>query len=568
MADEITDLGIRITVDASGAVTGIDQAKTAVAGLGDKAAEGLDKASTAGERMGDKVAAGGKEAADALSSVLGPSAKLEAQITKTGNALSPRGIVDGAAKIRIALEDIETHARATGKAIGPDLAAQIQRAEAAIAVAIPRAGRLADTIADTRKQAGLAAEGYKVLRSAGSGLQSVFEDMDDAGVKWVSTLGKVGIAAFGITNIIGLARDIVKGATTAIQDQLNKADAWALKMDKVRAEHDRTALAVAAATRGTIAFGGSIQETVRNLDLWTASQGRNRPLIEEMAKAVGLTMPQSITVFTTKLKEMDSVTSAAMKMGAASFRQWAIENESALKAAQEQARITGEVLPPAIRKAIAEAENWTKANRDLKTSIDELNKAHTFDLDVTTKRIEGLKQLQAAQQDAIASSRAAAGFARDDAEARMRALREENVGLEEFSRRKKEIYAEQDRIIEEATAREEAALERLKPLREAELAERQKLTPVIEEQTQSMQGLVDQMNASGAAADAQREQIARLHQETATAVDHFDRLRHIQAQTRGEIEATNETFTDGEGKIHDMTMGVDGLTDALSRLGG
>lgn len=183
---------------------------------------GLQGIGAAGTAAGAAVAAGGAKAAEGLKTPMAPAQALEAALKKTENALSPRGIIDSAARIKIALEDIEAEAKRTGQAIGPDLAAKMRQAEVAYTTAIQRGGRLADTIADTRKQAGLAAEGYKTLGAAGGGLSGIFGVMDDAGKGLTSTLGKVGIGAIGLTQALKLGYDTGQSIRTLYQDLTGK----------------------------------------------------------------------------------------------------------------------------------------------------------------------------------------------------------------------------------------------------------------------------------------------------------------------------------------------------------
>lgn len=619
-------------VSSTGAAAG-----AAIGAAGEKAAEGLDKASAAGKKMGDEVAAGGKEAAEGLTSVLGPSEKLEAQIKKTGNALSPRGMVDGAARMRIALEDIERQAKETGQAIGPELAAQMQRAETEINAAIARAGRLNETMEGVRKQAGLTADKMEFLAGALASPESAIQAMSKAGTGATKALGDLGLKAIVLNQGFGLVSGVVSAVSAAIsaankviQEQLDKADAWALKMDRVRGEHEAAARAVGAAAKGTIAYGASIQETVRNLDIWTVSQGRNRPLLEQMAKDVGLTVPQSMTVFTTRLKEMDAVTSAALKQGEAAFRAWAVTNAGALKSAQDMARLTGEVLPPNIRKAIEAEEAWTKANRELKTSIDELNKAHEFSIEKSREVIQSLLDIAKARDESIRSNIREAesvqkSMAAYDAELasiqknleeKIRALNHEEVSDEEYHARKKALRDEAYRAEQEIWAKQAEASTKMNELRskaiEADEKEAAAISRVLQQKNldaAATAAYIDNLNKEAAAkgeseavSDSLRQRLieeaqardivsasaaesaAADSQATASIATHVEAVGRLadkygdlsragregmkaQLEVRKAIEESNDTFTDSEGKIHNMVQGVDLLTSALDRLG-
>lgn len=147
---------------------------------------------------------------------------LQAQIAKLNATNSPRGLMLGIAQLQARLEEVAAKAKLAGQAVGPEMAAEVRRAEAAIAQAIPRAGKLADTIADTRKQAGIAVEGYKTLGAAGGGLQGVFSVMDDAGKGLTSTLGKIGIGAIGLTQALKLGYETGQTIRTLYQDLTGK----------------------------------------------------------------------------------------------------------------------------------------------------------------------------------------------------------------------------------------------------------------------------------------------------------------------------------------------------------
>jgi len=521
---------------------------------------GLDGVAAAGTAAGAAVAAGGAKAAEGLTAAIGPSAKLEEQIKKTANALSPRGIVDGAAKIRIALEDIENQAKETGQAIGPGLAAQMQRAEAAIATAIPRAGRLADTIADTRKQAGLAAEGYKTLGVAGGGLQGVFGAMDDAGSGWVSTLGKVGIAAFGVGQAIGLARSIVQGATTAIQDHLNAQDALARKLAESKATQDKWAASTLLAQRGLIPFGATVEQTARNMDIYALAAGRAGQRQKELAESAGVVIP-NFKLLKDSAEVLGATMEGAFKRGNAEGLAFAQANEANLKAVETAFRALGEAVPVGVRKALDALAEVSRATKEFADEIKRLNEAYSFDRAASEARIKSLRDEADARKASIEAlkasieaSRQSADSARDEAAKRMKALNEENVSLEEYSKRKKEIYAEMNRVIDESADQEAASRVKLKPLYDAEvdaiqreITERQKITPVVEAQTQSMQALVDQMNAGTASVNAQTEAVV-AQGESISAGDEaharfVERQRVLAEETRKVAEQTNATTT-------------------------
>jgi len=540
---------------------------------------GLDGVAAAGTAAGAAVAAGGAKAAEGLTAAIGPSAKLEEQIKKTANALSPRGIVDGAAKIRIALEDIEAHAKATGQAIGPELAAQMQRAEAAIAAAIPRAGRLADTIADTRKQAGLAAEGYKTLGVAGGGLQSVFGAMDDAGEGWVSTLGKMGIAAFGVGQAIGLARSIVQSATTAIQDHLNAQDALSRKLAEAKASQDKWAASTLLAQRGLIPFGATVEQTARNMDIYALASGRAGQRQKELAESAGVVIP-NFKLLKDSAEVLGATMEGAFKRGNAEGLAFAQANEANLKAVEASFRALGEAVPVGVRKALDALAEVSRATKEFADEIKRLNEAYSFDRAASEARIKALRDEADARKASIDSlkasieaSKQSADAARDEAARRMKALNEENVSLEEYSKRKKEIYAEMNRVVDESADQEAAARVKLKPLYDAEvdaiqreITERQKITPVVEAQTQSMQALVDQMNAGTASVNAQTEAVV-AQGESISAGDEaharfVERQRVLAEETRKVAEQTNATTT----QFGAFREALDITAEALERL--
>lgn len=553
---------------------------------------GLAKNETAAKGVGTAAQAAGKEAASGLALAEGGSAKLEAAIKKASAALSPRGIVDGAARIRIALEDIEKEATRAGQAIGPGLAAQMQRAEAAIATAIPRAGRLADTIADTRKQAGLAAEGYKALGAAGGGLQGVFTSMDDAGSGWVSTLGKVGIASFGLVQAFQLVSSIAKTGSEAVQKLVTAHYDLAVKQELLRAATDRATIATSAAMKGQIAFGGSFAQTIRNLELQRVAMGGATLSMEAIAKAAGVTVPQSFETFKTHLASMSALSSNAFAKGAQEARLWGLENLGALKAAEEQARITGEVLPAALRRMIEETERAIDADKRFKAEIDELNKAHTFSLELAQK-------LEVSLTDEVRSREAAAAAAQHEIDAatkKIAADRAEIADIEEMSSLKlralnEELLAERvtleqyskakTKIVMEAAEAEEAANQRIiaseKQVEAARAKEQEEAYKAAEAQyklnkandegmaktdsaTVSLTEMVAAMNGETEAAGQAAESVARSTEAHNAHADTVKRLRSEQ------IELT-DAWMDANGKIHDMSEKVGPLGRLMETLG-
>ena len=444
MAGPDQDLTLRAKLDASGVVDGAEKGKAALDGLKQKA----------------------KEPAAAFDESKAAADRLNTAVDKLNAQESPRGLIKGAAQLEAALEEI----RKSAGPIGPELAASIAKAQSAIDAAIPKAGKLADAMGDMRTRATGAAEGHKLLQSSMGGLPSLFTAMDDGGKGWVSTLGKVGITSFGVVEGVKLIIQTVQAANQTIQEHLTKADAWAFKMGQVQLAHDHASLAIAAAQKGTIAYGGSLAATIANLDRYTVAHGRNTLAIEAMAKTAGVTAPTSLRAMEESTKNLDAVTSAAFARMGSNTLLWAKANESALRAAQEQARVTGDVLPPAIQKAIDLLDKQAEANTRLKQSIDELNKAYEFDLSKAGERLKATQDQIKNSKDLIAAAGDEAVAARATADAKIKALNDEALSDVEYSAKKKAIVAEMDAALEASTAKEIAGREKLKAAIAAEIA--------------------------------------------------------------------------------------------------
>lgn len=491
--------------------------------------------------------------------------------------LNPAGVESGAKRGKTALEDLKKSAGTDGAAGGfDDLAGKAGEASAA-------AQRTSPAITGVGTAAAAAVPKAQQLGQAVVGVAGDLQRVAASGPSVASLgpiLARVGGSAGPLAGAALAAAAALKLVSDEVARQITKASEFNEKLSQQKAILDRNTVALAAAARGQIGYGASLDETVKNLDRLTVSHGRNTLAIEAMAKAAGVTAPGGLTAMRDQILNLDAVAGAAfVRMGDAAVL-WAKQNEGALRAAQEQARITGEVLPANIEKAIAALDRQKAANEGLKKSIDELNKAYSFDLEIAEKRINSLREVAKAQEESlaslkrqvqaekesIASAQASADAARRNADAQMRALNAENVGLEEYSRRKKAIYDEMYRVVdqeakaeEQARARlakastdEDAALQKHIGTLQEEADARGKIAPQVEEQVQSMQWLADAINAGTAAVEKHGE-------ATAAAVDHVARLKEMQAEA-------GDTFHDGAGKIHDMTLGVDALTEALERL--
>lgn len=112
-----------------------------------------------------------------------------------------RGLAMNAARATVAMHDLEAaeeKARAAGVRIGPEVGGALARIAPAIDLTTQRYGKQAEALENVRAKGRLAAQSQEAMAASAGGLQGMFLALDRTSTGWAGTMGRLGLATFGV----------------------------------------------------------------------------------------------------------------------------------------------------------------------------------------------------------------------------------------------------------------------------------------------------------------------------------------------------------------------------------
>lgn len=242
MADET--LNLKLTADAGGAIAGVDKLDESLKNVETTAKDVGDVGKTAGaeieagaaaaapalagveaaakeagaalEAAGDKsreaaaeVATGMPKAESALLEVEAAAKRLEAELQRLDKADTARGLAQGSARAKVALEELDARARSAGVSV-EKFGVNAQEVEKKLNGAAAKAGALRDAMGDMTTRGNMAAQGMEAVAGRAGSLDGILGGLKDTGGKTAQGLADIGFAATALTNSFSLGYDAGK----------------------------------------------------------------------------------------------------------------------------------------------------------------------------------------------------------------------------------------------------------------------------------------------------------------------------------------------------------------------
>lgn len=375
-----------------------------------------------------------------------------AQIQKLNAAESPRGLTLGIVQLQQRLEELKVQAAAAGAEAGPRFAAAIQQGEAAITANTRKLGVLKDEMQDTAKKAGVAAEGYKTLAMAGGGLPGVFMAMDDAGKGWISTLGKVGLVGFGVTQAFGLMKEAGAKLGEMLAHEVDHWDDARMAMQKAMTATIEYDAARKLEKAGILTNIKSYEDLIEKYHLYEVASGRSKVAAEDLGKTLGLTLPEHTKEAVKAAEKLAAVIDGAFAQSLTQGTRVLLDNQGAIKKLIDAVQDGGAKLPPALAKYLPALKSVADAEKDVAERATQAANAQGAFTTALLKAAESAASVAKGAEKDI-------GKAYDD---QAKALKEINaelnagtISLQEHSDKKKKIVQETTKVVLEANDKEE-----------------------------------------------------------------------------------------------------------------
>ncbi len=434
-----------------------DAASAAVDEVNKKLEETAAEAAAATEALkgtSSAVVDGAPAAISALSAVDQAAGHLQEHLDKLANAQGPRGMIREAAQAQVALEEYTRQAKAAGvstEEIGKKAAAAGQAIEAGAT----KAAQFSRAMAEIRAQGALAANQLEALRGSGGSLTGMFESMRRTGTDTEKMFGNIGLsAAIGVMafDAAVAAGEKVSKMLVGLVDKLNELEE---KQHGAADQSDLMTNALRAAEKGQIAYGNSTLETIANYKLFQAETSTATGKLEDFTKALKDVKPAAdMRQVTADMAAFGEALHVAFNRGSTDAALFLAANKGVLAQLEADWKNAGQIAPDSIQKI-------TKALKEAEAAQKLLSE------EGARAAIESLAAITTARKAADDAAGVAAVHAQGRFEAEMRRLNQEQLTSEQYSAKKKALYAEESAaesvaLAQQAVANAKAELEQAK----------------------------------------------------------------------------------------------------------
>lgn len=499
----------------------VDQLGPAAGAAGNEAAAGLNEIGSAAQSAEQKVEKLDQAATETWTALSGlgkegkAAASALAKLEAAGD--SPRSLMRNAALAEVEVQQLRAaidKAAASGHKFGPEVADSLARAEARIASATTRSGQLRDAMGDLSTRGNVAAKGFEAVAGSAGSLEGMLGQLKDTAGPAGQRMADLGFktlalgAAFTMGYEAGgkinsfleqhgnyLAKAIdattlfVTGGT-AEADMLRALDGPVNKSLRSHQEHAKAAADAAAAAKSLgVAFtteGASISAFTNktaalslamvtaktNGVAWDSVVKANAPSIRslvEEARKLGLSfdqLPPSLRMAAqglTAFQDAQDRFTASTEDAARAARQLGSEAGAAFMSGQvrEWAATHAEAtvaVVESMQKAGVSTQQMSSIQRAAYTIAKQAVGEHKLATeDYARSAITRYADIATAQKRSTEEARTSASNAIANFDAQMKALNNMAVSEEEYSARKKQLYAEMQAALAASASQEAAA---------------------------------------------------------------------------------------------------------------
>ena len=357
-----------------GLVGALEKAEAALSGSKTRLAQfktALDEVGVAGQEAGAKVAAGVAKAEPKLTEVQVAAKKLEVELEALGKADTARGLAQGSARAKVALDDLEEAAKTAGVSVDK-FGVNVKDAEGKINAAAGKAGSLRDAMGDMTTRGNLAAQGMEAMAGKAGSLDGVLSMVKDTGGKTsgiIADLGFSALAAEGAFKLLKTAADGIVEGSKAI---------GAAYVEYVQKQVDAQ-VEMAKATQAARMLGVELPKTAAGVHELALAFDRLAPnakvaqkQLDDWVKTVdGVKIPKSFDEIKVSAAALEAKLADVFAKGGAAVVSFGKENDGVLRAVAEQYKVNGQAVPDHIAKTIKALDEWGKAEDKNKKAVED-----------------------------------------------------------------------------------------------------------------------------------------------------------------------------------------------------
>lgn len=493
------------TEDAKGKIPEVTgEAKASLEGLSGSTVQSGEEFKTWGEKVREAAAGTGKmevsvtELAHALNegkinldqykAALGPikTAEDEAALAlgrftdamaKMGAAEeNPRKLGRAVVQARIATDELVAATQKLGKPIPPEFENSIKRADAAIESMNRKVAIAKDTAGDMATKQKFAAQGMESMASAGGSVESMMGQLANANQGLGGSFAKAGLATMGVVAAFGAGFEAAKKLREVYQEltgrELPNLTNWVTKLwtgvENATGAYERHGVVA----RSAIGIHNAHAQAI------SALTARIVALVPEWNKSA-----DALKTSNAFAKEFDAL-----------LKELAADHQDISKFSKEHADSIISTLAPALKAGTISVASMTAEMRLAVRAALDASTAHQQEAKAIADATAKVNERRAAEEKAIATKLlsaekevAAAGDAisaiyrhRDE---QIKALKAEEISIEEFNKRKAEINKKASEDVDAATEKEAEALGKVEEAHEDYRASQEKAAKALSDAT-------------------------------------------------------------------------------------
>ena len=441
MSSNGDELALKFGIDSGDAEAGVKRVNDAL----DTTKEKAEGAGDAGEKAGKKVGDGAAAATPQAQALAAAEEQLAAKLSKLETAGTPKALIKGAVDAKGALKEYETAAKAAGVAT-ETLNAKMTSAGASIQGAASKAALLKQEMIAMRTQGGLAAEGMVSLGGRASSLSGMLALAKQTGTGLTKTMGEIGLGAMAVTAGVNMAIGVGEKLSEWTVSGIDRWSAYDVKMVDTGTASNKLSNALKAVGDGLIPMGKNVDQLSENYRLLGARMNsagvEGQALEAEIGKFAG----------SKDIKQLDQQASKLAGRWEGVFR--------------GGAELAGMYVPVMLKHLGDLAARYAAIGKTMPEAMLALQKElaktasaqRLLSEDTARSAIDAEAKIQLAQRQTVQAAEENYQKTMKTAAAKLKALNDEQLSDEEYTRRKRELNDEIDQaIIDQAAVQAKAS---------------------------------------------------------------------------------------------------------------